>query len=287
MTNIAADMRYKARDCLERAKTLLANGGEDALRYASIELRFCIEYLLLDRLNSYREYLDDEAMSRWTPSKIVREMLNIDPDADKTAQISIGIEETYGVPAKEMHWLGEDRRLKLKWASESWNALGNFLHAPSLQQLQDQKVVSEQTKRNKAQEIADHLTHVLAAHVWNVVGRPTYEYTCTECDTHTRRMISGVELAGGFTCRNPQCQTVYDVKEEPEHNRVLFGIRRVGAECFDCNHQTPIKVNLAVAGKSYVCEKCGAHWRFKETLTLEKIGATGPTEVAKPLDTST
>lgn len=182
-------MREKARASHKRAMSLLAAGDDGSLRYASLELRYCIEYLLLDRLRSYIEYLDDAAMLKWTPKDILRELLKADPDADKRLTLAVGLEATPGEPAKTMHVLGEDRRLKLKWASGNWNALGSFLHAPTLEQQKIGKAPTVETIKKRASEIADHLANILDTPVSNVTGGEVYELACPECQTTTRRLV--------------------------------------------------------------------------------------------------
>lgn len=82
------DLRSKAKDALERAKALIASDEEARVRQGCLELRFCIEYLILDRFRGYQEYIDDEAAKKWTPKRVIDELLENDPYADTTAQIA-------------------------------------------------------------------------------------------------------------------------------------------------------------------------------------------------------
>src|SRR5262245_481600 len=100
------DMRQLARDCVVRARALLAEGAEPHVRYACLELRFAIEYLAYSYLDVYGAEISDAALEKWQPRRVIDEMRAIDPHADEPATISIGLEETPGVAASEMHVLG-------------------------------------------------------------------------------------------------------------------------------------------------------------------------------------
>jgi hypothetical protein len=121
------NMRHSAHQCLQRAKEFMARNDEASARHACLELRFCIEYITYDQLQTYLKEVPDDTVIKWTPKQIISALLEVDPHADKSATIAIGVEETYGVPAKEMRLLGEDRRFSLKWANSRHSLPDSFL----------------------------------------------------------------------------------------------------------------------------------------------------------------
>jgi len=129
-------MRKLAIKCLESAKSLITKDDDESLKYASLELRFCIEYITYSQLLIYLNEVPNETFKKWTPKSIISDLITVDPDADKSVLIFGGIEDKKGIHASKMHFLGEDRRFSLKWANKQHNALGNFLHAPTLQQIE-------------------------------------------------------------------------------------------------------------------------------------------------------
>jgi hypothetical protein len=48
---------YDKWSCLERARNLLSVAGDDSLRYACLELRFCIEAITYEKLDTYSSYV--------------------------------------------------------------------------------------------------------------------------------------------------------------------------------------------------------------------------------------
>ncbi|MCO8019430.1 hypothetical protein NI456_11235 [Brevundimonas diminuta] len=53
-------------------------------------------------------------------------LLDIDPDADKDRTLSVGLEEAYGIPAKEMNSLGKETLLNLSILKKHYDALGSI-----------------------------------------------------------------------------------------------------------------------------------------------------------------
>lgn len=265
-------MRTKAIRCHQRALALLAIGDDPSVRYAALELRYCIEYLLLDRLKSYMEYLDDSAMSKWTPKQIVKQLLEVDPNADQTVTLAVGIETTFNEPASDMHILGEDRRLKLKWANSNWNALGSFLHAPSLEQLQSGQSASPDVRKTRTEEIAEHLGHALASPISNLAGGAIYEFDCPECKKTTRRLVAGVAKDGGFVCKTPECQTIYDVQDGAAGP--TFTMRMQDFRCGDCGNVAPFRANHVAPGNVLICDKCDTRWDVATRVVAVRLSPT-------------
>src|SRR5262245_6060897 len=114
------NMRWSARECVTRAKNLLAIGDEPSARYACLELRFAIEYITYDLLQPYRNELPYDIIKKWQPREFLGDMRSVDPYADCSSTLSVAREAPLGVapsPSDE-GWklLGEDRRLEKDWA---------------------------------------------------------------------------------------------------------------------------------------------------------------------------
>src|SRR5262245_887190 len=92
------DMRWSARECVDRAKTLLANGDEHSARYACLELRLTIEYLIYDQLQIYRDELPNDMVKKWQPRELIAAMLTVDPHADVGGRLQVGPEVVPGEP---------------------------------------------------------------------------------------------------------------------------------------------------------------------------------------------
>lgn len=192
-------MRQQARERLVQAKALIAKGDEDSIRYACLELRLAIEYISYQLLQAYLEEVPDEAMRKWTPRQVIEQMREVDPSADNSSMLAVGIEETYGVPSKEMSAMGEDRRFSLKWANSNHNALGNFLHSPTLYQLETGQAPSIEKMLKKASEITDTIQHILDAPLFNVNFGLFFEFEC-HCGNLIKRRDGSFKKEDGIKC---------------------------------------------------------------------------------------
>src|SRR5437868_10079330 len=104
------DFRHRARKHVKNAKELLAQAGENAARYACLECRMAIEALTYQTLEAYLSEVPNSVMAQWTPKKVMDELLEVDPRADKSVTLFAGIEETPGIASKDMKYIGQDKR---------------------------------------------------------------------------------------------------------------------------------------------------------------------------------
>lgn len=251
------NFRHEAKCCLDRAKSLIAQDDESSIRYACLELRFAIEYLVYQHLEAYFEELGDEAMQKWTPKQVMQEMLAVDPQADQSAMIAIGIEETYGVPAENMSFIGEDRRFSLKWANSNHNALGNFLHAPTLYQLSSGNTPTKEKLRKKINDIFNTLKGIASSPFFNVNFGEFYTLKC-ECGRNIKRRSGSFKHEDGVKC--PSCGTIWDIFSEDKGSieaKVIFIPRKIDYDCFSCGQNNSIRANKFKEGEELTC-RCGA-----------------------------
>lgn len=210
---MTVNFRQRAREALARAKDEMASGSDARLHYAALESRMAIECVTYERARSYAEELPPTEYEAWQPGKLMKELLEIDPDADASGTLSFGIEDVPGEQAKEMKTLGAEKVFKLAAIKKSYDALGSYLHQPTLKQMS--KGGHDLRKaRLKFACIADQLDEVLASPIFNI---------------NFGNFIS-------FQCMNDDCARQI-------RKRVPRGTESVVAECFDCTAQHEITVN--------------------------------------------
>jgi hypothetical protein len=271
--SISGKLRQEARECLARAKTVLAQNQIATTRHACLELRQAIEYLAYQQLEPYLNEVPDDAMRKWTPREVIAQMLEVDPQADKTSTIAMGIEDVPGEPSKDMKVLGEDRRFTLRWANRSHNALGNFLHAPTLHQLETGNVPDHSTMREKAEEIAAVIEHTLATPIFNVNFGNFYHISCV-CGRNFKRRAGSFTPEAGIVCPDVNCRTIWDLASE-DGDEVRFKRRQTEYVCPGCNEKRYLMSQQVKAGAIIVCD-CGA--RTEIALTLSPLEADAASE---------
>jgi hypothetical protein len=252
--SVSGRLRDEARHCLDRANQLLDKQEPSATRYACLELREAIEYLAYQQLEAYLDEVPDDAMRKWTPREVISQMLEVDPNADKTATIAVGVEEVIGEPSKDMKMLGEDRRFTLKWANRSHSALGNFLHAPTLHQIETDTVPDHAKAYGKAREVAGVIEHTLDTPIFNVNFGNFYEIDCV-CGRTIKRREGSFTAAAGIVCPNIECRAIWDVVSEAGTS-VSFKRRRQEYTCPGCSQKNYVDSQRLKPGLIIKCE-CG------------------------------
>lgn len=263
-------MRNSARKKLEKARELIARGDICSLRYACLELRFCIEYLTYANLQSYIAEVPDHAVRKWTPKQVISTLLEVDPNADKSSTVSIGLEKTQGIPAEDMQMLGEDIRFSLKWANSRHNALGNFLHAPTLYQIEKSEFANEETIHKKATEIAEELDKILSSPIFNVNFGQFYEFTCT-CGTQIKRREGSFTEEQGIACPNSKCGATYDVLSQGDSTEIEFKVREAEYKCPLCEANNYVGLQCISHNSILSCAGCNAKFKVEERFHLRPV----------------
>lgn len=245
-----------ALQCLQRAKDLIAKDDEASLKYACLELRFCIEYIIYLYLQTYIQEVPDETIKKWTPKQIINVLCEADPNADKNHKVFIGKQDVQGIPAKTMKYLGEEHRFSLEWANTRHNALGNFLHAPTLSQIENHKLPTKEKILKKANEVVAEVDKILSSQIFNVNFGVFCEFVCTCCNTKIKCRDKSVSQERGIVCPNSKCQAVYNIVSE-QNNKVDFKLREEEIMCPSCGKPNFIGSYLVTYGNLFPCAHCG------------------------------
>jgi transcription elongation factor Elf1 len=253
------DMRWSARECVVRAKTLLANGDEPSARYACLELRSAIEYIVYNQVQTYRDELPYDVIKKWQPRELIGEMLRVDPLADCSSTLSFTREAAPGVtpePSAE-GWksLGEDHRLEKGWAVKKHNTLGNYLHAPTIHQLESGTAPPLETIIARATEVLQECEQVLSSKIFNGNFGEFFWFNCGDCKTQMRVRIHDPNQKQVVTCR--QCGAKYDA-EFDEEQKVGMSPYKANYTCpVPCEGQNEVWIHRIVEGAIFTCKKCG------------------------------
>lgn len=200
------DYRQLARVSLKRAKDELANGAIHRRRYAALELREAMEALTYDRARAYAQFLPPEAEKAWQPRKLMGALLEIDPAIGLTTTIAFGVEQQPGVRPEKMVVLGTDQVFTLVNLKDHYDALGSYLHVPSLADVKKGKSRDLDKLVERCNEIILLVEAVLSSPVWNNTIANVVTLDC---------------------CMNNACA-------KPIHKRMPFDAKTIDAQCFEC-----------------------------------------------------
>lgn len=249
--------RSTARKHCQTAKDLLSSGTDDDVLLAALKLRMALENITYDRSKGYAEDLGPAAMKTWQPKKLMERMLELDPQADADATLSFGEKPSPGETPESMQLLGTDHVLNLRTLKKHYDALGSYLHTPTLAQIEQGKVHDYGKLGRRCAQIMDALDATLCSKVWNSTFAVRGESDCAECGSVIRR-----RLPKDMTERIVQCWscTASYTMTEIADQKVNFEPRQMRVACpqKDCGSAAYIWER----GKYWTCLDCGYQLTF-------------------------
>ena len=246
--------RHEAHQALKRAREALED-DDTRLKYAALELRMAMESLTYDRARAYKDEFPPDEYETWQPRKVMAVLLEIDATADKDSTLSYGVEETPGQPSARMTMLGTEKVLNMETLRKHYDALGSFLHVPTLKQTRSGKAHDPEKQRKRCTEIAGYIEHVLDSRVHNVTLGNFASMECAECGKPIRKRMPASEEtveAECFACK--ASYTLRDiggaqVKWEPHVHQIACSNRA-------CGHKIEIWRREFAAGATWTCPDC-------------------------------
>lgn len=251
------NFRQKARDALNRAKEILENSNSEYIKYAALELRMAIEGLTYDRANAYIKEIDPKEYNTWQPKKVMQMLLEIEPKADKGSSLSFGRQDKLGEPAKIMTPLGSEEVFNLSLIKKHYDALGSFLHLPTIKQLQDQPEIDINKLKEKCLEIIRHIEKVLESPVFNINLGSFFEIACFKCNKAIRKRVPYGQTEVVAKCLNTECGATYLVTDIGE-GKTNWEPQLEKIECLaeNCSEITTIWQSEIREGVHWKCSKC-------------------------------
>lgn len=253
------DYRGYAMGALRQAQWELQGDGDVRLRSAALQLRIVMEAVTYDRMQAYAGEIPPEEYATWQPNRVMDLLLEIDANADMDSSLAIGLEETYGVPAKEMQFLGTEKVLDMATIRKHYNALGSHLHMPSLKQMREGKKFDAAKLRTRCLQIAEHLEKVLASPIRNVRFAVMSQTDCAYCGKPMRKRAPTGDKPISAKCF--ECGALYrliplgerQVRWEPMQSKVSCPTE-------ECDHTFVVGDHEIKLGAYWTCPKCSQRW---------------------------
>jgi hypothetical protein len=245
--------RYIAKRQLEKATALLETNDDDKLKYACLELRQCLEALAYELLTGYLKEVPLKALATWQPAKVMKELLRIDPRADRTAGLRMRRDGHDGEPDGQWIDLGEDRRMDAKRLAKGYHQLGSFLHVPTIKQVQQDEPFDATAAREKATELKNEIQHVLDAQIWNANFSVSVAFDCSLCKALIKRRVSVLAMGNDVECGN--CGQLF-CPEKQTNGSYHFIPRCFDWNCDVCAAPQSLAQGQAQDGLDVSCSHC-------------------------------
>ena len=261
------DFRSEARRALGRARSELGNADDERLKYAALELRLAMEAITYNRAYAYRDEMLSQEYDTWQPRKVMQLLIDIDPNADKNSSLSFGIEEQHGKPAKDMKRLGSEEVLNLKTLRDHYNALGSYLHMPTLKQLSEKGEPDLGILRYRCNEIVSAIDKALASPIFNIRMGQFATIDCSQCGKAISRRLPFGEEEVEAKCF--ECGAGYVVRDAGEGKSLWEPIgQQIKCPEETCNDSIWLWQDKVKAWTSLTCNGCGQ--AFEIVLAFEK-----------------
>jgi hypothetical protein len=250
------NFRHEARLALQRAKAELESADDKRIRYASLELRMAMEALTYDRSQAFKAEIPPKEYETWQPRKVMQMLLEIDPNVDKGSSVSFGREEEYGVPAKHMMMLGTEDVLDLAILKKHYDALGAYLHMPTLKQIEQGQSFDSQKLRARCEKIVAVIEKVLASRVFNITLGAFTELSCQRCGATIRKRISHGFKEIEAKCF--ECGAQYIITDT-DSGKTLWKAMQEQIPCptDSCDAKVSVWLDEIKPGTWWTCHQCG------------------------------
>jgi transcription elongation factor Elf1 len=236
----------------EKATGLLGTGDDDDLTYACLELRKCLEAYAYDLLMGYLSEAPMRVIETWQPDKVLKELLAIDPQSAMTYTINWQRAATETEPAGKWQTMGEDRRLPVEYVRKNYQALGSFLHVPTIRQ--SSRDNDPAPARQRATEVQEAFAKLLApGRITAFFAKGMHRFECHDCGTPIARRADS--LLEGKTAECGNCGLPYDV-EILEDQKVWIQPRSILWDCPRCQSHRTIFASKAKDGTDVSCPEC-------------------------------
>lgn len=265
------NFRHAARAALTRAKIEMESADVERLRYAALELRFSMEALTYDRAHAFAAEIPPSEYGTWQPKKLLQVLLEIEPHADKGSTLCFGEEEVPGQRAQEMHSLGTETVFDFRALKKHYDALGSFLHMPTLKQLEERGNVDFAKLRARCEQIVAGLEAALASSIFNITLGSFAQIACVECGKPVRRRFPVGQESVEAQC--PECPANYrltladagKVRWQPLQQEVVCVVD-------SCGHTFSLWDREIERGAHWMCPKC--HVRYVIDYAFQRAPAT-------------
>ncbi len=247
---------------------MLEARDDTLLRYVCLELRFCLEAIIYEKLRLYFRRVPTEVLKRWQPPQLLQALLELEPEADQDFVLRISRETDVGVPSGEWVTIGGHRALKLGWLKKHYNKLGNLLHVlPPEAKIPDIQL-NPAALRSYLQEVVVYLQGVVDSTVDTSLAE-VVEFRCGVCGDPILCNAATVRKSGRAVCLNPSCRAEFAAWENDDGD-FQFQLVASTFRCLACDHGISIENRKLQVGVRFRCPACGnqheiqgRHWEYR------------------------
>ena len=237
-----------------RAATLLESGGDEALRYAALELRMAMEAIAYDKLRVYARRLPSEVLDKWQPPQAMRALLLFEPRAMHSKRVRYAAQGPDGQPPGPWIELGEHRSFDITWLRKAYNKIGSYLHQPAPFRAACEPDPS--TLRADLREILAEVKQVAESRLDGALVT-AITFQCAACDAWVVCNEEGVKATQRAVCLDASCSAEH-VATFAADGTVTFHLIATDFDCVKCSAKIPVEDRRLRIGYEFSCPACKA-----------------------------
>lgn len=244
------------RSCLERARILLAEGKPESLRYACLELRYCMEAIAYEKLRLYTKNIAESIQEVWQPRKVIDTLKEYDPLVNQSYTLRIW-SETSSCEQDEIVFSGEHKTLSPVTLKKHYNKLGNYLHVPMPTQIKKRKTLSDTELKVYLQELLQ-IVEPACRNTFDTNIAEVVNFECCQCGQLIIRNKASLEKNPSVICLVENCKAQHVVYQEGGQ----YFIRLCQAEfiCPDCQTSNYVSLHQMAEGVKLSCIECNRQY---------------------------
>lgn len=243
---------YGARKYLERAKELLCESENHSIRYACLELRFCLEIIAYRQLEQYGVEIPGSVVREWRPDQIIKLLASFSPGSDQDSEISIGLSNSPDSFPEKWHPSRAAKAIPWGVFRKHYQKLGSYLHAPK-----KVKELNFGVDKLRLEKIALDIDHVLSSTVILALS----DTINADCDCGKKIFIgrSEYEVDELVRCGNKACGLLWKKVTLEDGRQVL---QRATTIIYKCVCEAFMHVPIERVWDRFRCEKCKNVYRL-------------------------
>lgn len=247
---------YNKEEHLQRAMDLLNSDNMVEHVYACLELRFCIEAIVYQKLLHGIDGLPNTIVETWQPNKALKMLIEFDRLSGSDCVIEVHLSNSSEPPKEGWIKLGEQKFPPVQWINKSYNKLGNFLH------LVEPKKAEKSADKNIKSEVLD-----IAEELGNFVkGNILLSFNnldikqCPACKQDIAFSLEKVRDGELCKCSNRSCGALFKVNVDELSKSLTLSCDIYEIKCENCSadivvHESSIR-NLNIIE----CESCNVKY---------------------------
>jgi hypothetical protein len=247
---------YKKEAHLQRAVLLLDSENITDHVYACLELRFCIEAIVYQKLLHGIKNIPSTIVETWQPQKAVKMLSEIDALSSGDCKIEFNLTKAETPPKDGWLLLGEQKIPPVKWLAKNYNKLGNFLHL-----VEPRK--AENKEEREIKEIISPIVEQLKEYVKGNLVLTVNNIEINQCPVcHQDFAFATNKVKHGHTrkCSNFKCGALFTANIDEPSKKVTFTCQTYDVACQECEQTIVIPEEKIRNLDKFCCSNCHSQY---------------------------